>query len=211
VRTVPINYFDYDLYVKARADVAPRLVAGDYGVFLDCYLPFHSDMEFCGYPRVEPARYYRSLNRFFELLEREYGCRVVIAAHPRACYDDATFAGRPMYRLVTAELVRDARFVLTHWSTALCYAVLNDKPLLFIYTDDIATTYRRYHMRDMRHFAHCLDVPMCNIDTMPDARGLAIPPVNTACYQRYKYDFLTSPESEHTATQEIFWREIRAQ
>jgi hypothetical protein len=211
MRTVPINYFDYDLFVKARVDGAPRLVGGDYCVFLDCYLPFHSDLEFCGYPRVEAERYFRSLNRFFDLLERAYGWRVVIASHPRARYDDATFAGRPMHRLVTAELVRDARCVLTHWSTALSYAVLNAKPLLFIYTDDIATTYARHHMRDMRHFARCLDAPMCNIDTVRETRGLAIPSVNTACYQRYKYDFLTSPESEHTPTQEIFWREIRAQ
>jgi hypothetical protein len=210
-RVVPINYFDYDLYVRAKSDGARRLVEGRYIVFLDSNLPFHSDLAFLGYARIDPVRYYRSLNRFFELLERAYGFRVVIAAHPRADYDANTFAGRPMYRLVTAELVRDAEFVLSHTSTAMSYAVLNAKPLMFIYTDDIATTYEHSLIREMSCFARCLDAAVYNIDALSDAGGLALRPLNHGRYERYKYDFLTSPESEDTPTQEIFWREICAQ
>jgi hypothetical protein len=210
-KVVPINYFDYDLYVKAKSAGAPPVVPGRYIVFLDSNLPFHSDLAFLGYRHIDPVRYYRSLNRFFELLEQAYGVRVVIAAHPRADYDASTFAQRPMHRLVTAELVRDADLVLSHTSTAMSYAVLNGKPLMFIYTDDIAATYERTFMREMHCYAHRLDAPMCNVDAVHDALALALPPVNAGRYQRYKYDFLTSPESENTPTQEIFWRELCAQ
>jgi hypothetical protein len=210
LRVVPISYFDYDLYLKARADGGRRLVEERYIVFLDNYVPLHPDLAFSGYPRIDPARYYRSLNRFFDLLERAYGMRVAIAAHPRADYHTGTFAGRPMYRMVTAELVRDAEFVISHHSTAISYAVLNAKPLLFIHTDDIAATYAHSFMNYLRCFARCLDAPLYNIDAVGDARQIALRPVNAARYERYKYDFLTCPEAENTPTQEILWREIRA-
>jgi hypothetical protein len=210
-RVVPINYFDYDLYVKAKSNGAVRLVEGRYIVFLDSNLPFHSDLPFCGYPQIDPLPYYRSLNRFFDLLEATYGWRVVIAAHPRADYDTNTFAGRPMHRLMTAELVRDAEFALSHTSTAMSYAVLSAKPLIFIYTGDFAVAYGRTLLREMHCFARSLDAPLCNVDSVVDARQIAVRPVNPSCYERYKYDYLTSPQSENTPTQEIFWREIRAQ
>ena len=75
---------------------------------------------------------------FFDWLERDYGVRIVIAAHPKSLYDRHPdyFGGRPALRGKTAELVRKSGFVLTHGSTALNFAVLFNKPLLFI------TTYR---------------------------------------------------------------------
>ena len=101
-KVVPINLCDYDHYVKARA-AGGRLFEGRYSVFLDVNLPYQSDLAFCGYPQIDAGRYFRSLNRFFGLLERQYGLKVVIAAHPKADYDAATFEGRPIHRLVTAE------------------------------------------------------------------------------------------------------------
>lgn len=210
-RVVPVNYFDYDLYVQAKRAGAQRLVQGRYIVFLDSNLPYHSDLAFLGYRHIDPERYYGSLNRFFEILEQAYGLGVVIAAHPRANYDSRTFAGRPVERMVTAELVRDADFALSHTSTAMSYAVLNCKPLMFIYTDDMAATYERSVMREMRCYARCLDAPVFNVNAVSLARPPALPPLNAARYQRYKYDFLTSPESENSPTQEIFWRELCAQ
>jgi hypothetical protein len=209
-RVVPINFFDYDSYVKAKSSRGCRIVTGRYAVFLDCYLPYHSDLAFVGYQPIDAGSYYRSLNRFFGLLERAYGVRVVIAAHPRAAYESATFEGRPVHRLVTAELVRDAEFVLSHTSTAMSFAVLNAKPLIFIYTDGMAATYERSLIRQMHCYADCLDAPVYNIDEISDGHAVAVERVNLACYERYKYDFLTSRQSENASTQEIFWQEIHA-
>jgi hypothetical protein len=211
VKVVPINFFDYDLFVKAKADGARRLVPGRYAVFLDSNLPYHSDFALCGYQQVEPVGYYRSLNRFFGLLERDCGVSVVIAAHPRADYDNATFQNRQIHRLVTAELVRDAEFVLSHASTAMSFAVLNVKPLVFIYTDGMAAAYQHSYLRAMRCYADYLDAPIYNVDEMSDARQVATRQISLSRYERYKYTFLTSPQSESTSTQEIFWQEIHAQ
>ena len=208
-KVVPINLCDYDHYVKVRAK-GGRLVEGRYSVFLDINLPYQSDLAFCGHPQIDPAAYFRSLNRFFGLLEREYEVRVVIAAHPKTDYDAATFEGRPMHRLVTAELVRDAEFVLSHTSTALSYAVLNAKPLVFIYTDGMAVAYRDTVIREMHCYASYLDSPIYNVDEITRGAQVAIAPVNPKSYERYKYDFLTTHESEETSTGEVFLREISA-
>jgi hypothetical protein len=209
-KVVPINFFDYDRFIEARSRDR-RLVNGRYAVFLDSNLPYHSDLAFCDLPRIDPVGYFRSLNRFFGLLEKAHGVRVVIAAHPRADYHDAIFEGRQIHRLATAELVKDAEFVLSHTSTAMSYAVLNCKPLLFIYTDGMAAAYERWFIREMRCFADYLDAPLYNVDQIHDARQVAVTQVNQACYERYKYTFLTSRQSESTPTHEIIWRELHAQ
>jgi hypothetical protein len=210
-RVVPVNFFDYDSYVSSKASCGHRIVPDRYAVFLDCYLPYHSDLAFTGYEPVDPGNYFRSLNRFFALLERTHGIRVVIAAHPRAAYDNATFEGRQIHRLVTAELVRDAEFVLSHTSTAMSFAVLNGKPLIFIYTDGMVAQYERSLVRQMHCFADCLDAPIYNVDAISDARAVVVGRVNLMCYERYKYKFLTSRASENASTREILWQEIHAQ
>lgn len=210
-RVVPINFFDYDYYLKAKRRGGGPLVKGRYAVFLDSNLPYHSDLTFVGYQHIDSAPYYRSLNRFFALLERAYGIKVVIAAHPRADYDAATFEGREMHRLVTAELVRDAEFVLSHTSTSMSLAVLNSKPIIFIYTAGMAAAYAHSYLRQMHCFADCLGAPIYNVDAITDARMVCVERVNATLYERYKYDFLTSHASENTSTEEIVWRAIHAQ
>jgi hypothetical protein len=209
-KVVPINYFDYDHYIKASRYEGRPLVTGSYAVFLDINLPYHSDLAFNGISQIDPIVYYRSLNRFFSLLEREHGIKVVIAAHPRADYSDTTFDGRQIFRLVTAELVKDAQFVLSHTSTAMSYAVLNAKPIVFIYTAEMATAFKRKFIREMQTYADRLDAPLYNIDEITGAHQVSLSQVNLGRYERYKYDFLISRQSEGTPTQEIFLRELGA-
>lgn len=205
-RVVPINLADYDHYKKAKAE-GGRLVAGRYAVFLDVYLPYHADSEFAGGQTVNPQAYYAALNRFFGLLEVKFGVKVVIAAHPKANYSEEQFQGREIYHLRTPELVRDAEFVIAHHSTSLCYAVLNNKPLLFIYTNEMASLCNTI-VSYLYGFAKYLDAPIFNLDEIAESNQIVIKEVNPGCYENYKYDFLTSHESEHETTQEIFWREI---
>lgn len=207
-RVVPVNLVDYDHYNQARGQGA-RAVAGRYAVFLDVYLPHHSDMEFAGGRKIDAHRYYQALNRFWGLLEIKYKIKVVIAAHPKADYSDNPFDGREVFHSRTPELVRDAEFVVAHHSTSLSYAVLNQKRLLFIYTNEMAALCKTI-VSYLYGFARYLDAAVCNIDEIAQADQIVLGEINARRYEAYKYDFLTSPESEHETTQEIFWREISA-
>lgn len=206
-KVVPFNLVDYDHYVRVLIK-EKHLMAGSFAVFLDIYLPHQTDLAIVGLPSVDPQEYYASLNRFFGLLEERYKVRVVIAAHPKATYGTETFHRREIFKGLTPELVRDAEFVISHHSTSIGYAVLNVKPIIFIYTDAMLDAYKATAVSYINDFAEYLDAAVFNIDEITGQEQIEIKKVNQTQYMNYKYDFLTSPESEQLSTQEIFWREI---
>lgn len=207
-KVVPINIVDYDHYVRVKSD-ADRTVEGRYAVFLDTYLPYHPDLKILGLPPVDPRQYYLMLNKFFNLLEEKYGIKVVIAAHPKSDYSVEPFQGREIYRNMTPELARDADFVISHQSTSLGYAVLNLKPIIFIYTNEMMLLYKdTLSLKEMQGFAQYLNAAIYNIDEITQGDQIVIDGVDEKRYEDYKYNFLTTHESEDTTTQEIFWREI---
>jgi hypothetical protein len=209
-RIVPINTSDYDLYRRVKL-LEERVVKGKYAVFLDIFLPYQSDLEICGLKTIEPSSYYQSLNRFFALVESKYGLKVVIAAHPKADYSPETFQGREIYRGITPELVKDADFVISHHSASLSYAVLNGKPIIIVYTDEMRRVYdHTVVMRMHLNTASYLDTVIYNIDEITQVDQINIKEINRERYDDYKYGYLTTRESENTTTQDIFWREINA-
>jgi len=206
-KVIPINLVDYDHYIKAKLE-GERPVVGKYAVFLDIYLPYQSDLKIVGMHAVNPGAYYASLNRFFELLEVQYGIKVVVAAHPKADYSVDLFNGREIYYSRTPSLVKDADFVISHHSTSLSYAVLNHKPIIFIYTNEMAALYRHTVVSYLRDFSCYLDAAIHNIDEITNGEKIIVNDVNLSRYDDYKYEFLTTHESENSLTQDIFFREI---
>ena len=206
-RIVPINFIDYDNFMRLRA--AESVVHdGPYAVFLDTNLPHQTDLRVLGLPALDPHNYYFSLNRFFDRVESQCGVKVVIAAHPKSNYDMDRFHGRACIRDLTPQLVKYAEFVITQTSSALSYAVLNFKPAIFVYTDDMLSLYTDTFMRQLHEISGYVDAPLGNIDRIADVSQIIIRPPNVERYECYKYDFLTTHESENTSTREIFFREL---
>lgn len=135
---VKSHYFDYDAYlheIRNPVQADPAL-----GVFLDNYLPFHPDWGAAS--PLDPAEYYPLLRKFFDLLEEKHGMRIVVAAHPRSLYEKLPdyFGGRPVIMGDTVNLVRRSRFVIAHQSASTSYAILFNKPLVFVTTDSLQRT-----------------------------------------------------------------------
>jgi hypothetical protein len=208
-RVVSFNYSDYDHY-KQLAITTKRLIQGKYAVFLDANAPYHSDAEIMGLKLINADNYYQSLNRFFGLLEKNYDLKVVIALNPKSNYGKEKYENRESHRLHTAELVKDAEFVILHQSSALSYAVLNLKPVLFIYTKEMMEIYKTTVIREIEGLASYLNAHTYNIDKISDGRQIILQPIIQECYDTYKYNYLTSLESESMSSAEIFWREINA-
>lgn len=208
-RIVPINMCDYDQYINERF-ASGLMEKGRYAVFLDINAVFQSDLKISNLPSLNPSDYFSSLNRFFGLLEREYRIDVVIAAHPTSNYNNEIFQGRKIYRLKTPTLVRDAEFVITHHSTSLSYAVLNIKPVIFIYTNEMLTLYKETVIRHINAQADYLKSKVYNVDEIIHGNQVAIKDIDILRYDEYKYSFLTTHESEFLTTQEIIYKEILA-
>lgn len=208
-KVIPMNAADYDQYQKINSGNLAPIVSGRYAVFLDIYLPYHADAKVVGWSSVKPDAYYASLNQFFALLEKKYNIEIVIAAHPRADYRTLNpFNGRRIFHGRTPELVKDADFVISHSSTSQSYAILNQKPIVFIYTNEMLSVYRYTYMNEIYDAARHLNAAIYNIDEISNSEQITIKAADPECYESYKYNYLTSPESEHVLTQEIFWHAI---
>lgn len=139
-KCILLHSFDMDTYIRNRKrTINNEMVGKKYAVFIDEYMEGHSDFKKEG--RKAPInvrkRYYRELNNFFTMIEKIYGCEVVIALHPKAEYVDNPFCGRKMIVNQTHTLIENAALCILHDST--CYPVILffKKPYFQITTTDL--------------------------------------------------------------------------
>ena len=206
-RIVSFNCIDFDNFKRVELS-DKKVINGKYAVLIDSNNPYHSDSGITGSKRLNADNYFKSLNRFMGLIEKKYDLKVVIAANPKSKYGNEKYENREFYRLQTAELVKNAEFVIIHQSTTLSYAVLNVKPVIFMYTDEMLQLYRHSSIHDIEGLASYLNASVYNVDQITDGSQVEVPIPNRDRYYAYKYDFLTSQESENISSAEIFWREI---
>lgn len=206
-KVVPFNLCDYDHFINVQ-NTYSKPISGKYAVFLDINLPYQSDLAICGLPAVDAKNYFESLNNFFDILEKKSDLKVVVAAHPKSKYGSEVFGARECHRMVTAELVKDAEYVITHTSTAISYAVLNVKPIIFIYNDNMMRVYKNTIIKEIQCLASYLNGNLYNVDKVTNIKEIDIKQPDRVLYESYKYAYLTSPESKSSSSAEIFWREI---
>jgi len=153
---------DYDIYLGLQSVEVP---AEEYAVFIDQDLCSHSDNireNIDSY--VTPSKYFPALCRGLKRISALLTVSMRIAAHPRAsCRDRGAdcFEGIPVEYGKTAELIRSCRLVLCHYSTAAQFAVLFKKPVVFVTTDELASSAVGRYVAD---FAAALGKPVVNLD-----------------------------------------------
>lgn len=190
---IPVNSFDYEDYLK-NADLPSIVEHSDYIVFLDEYYAYHPDVLLWGRP-VTPEKYYSSLNRFFNYLEKRYQMPVIIAAHPKSDYSDSTFNGRQIVKYETPRLVKNSSLVLGHDSLSLSFPILNYKPLVFIYTNEFSHT-GLSTLVWMKKYSSLLKRPLVNIDIENEYEGIDyLNAADKSSYDVYKFRYLTSEAS----------------
>jgi hypothetical protein len=138
-QVIRAHNFDYDIYLQLVKET--QETGGDYLVFIDQDRCFHVEYIYQhSSSTVTPEKYFpvicKGLKRISEALRME----VRVAGHPRATYQKSGvdyFKGFPVEYGRTAELIRDCRVVVGHDSTALQFAVLFGKPIIFVTTDEL--------------------------------------------------------------------------
>lgn len=206
-KLIPINSFDYDAYLLLR-DESNIEIKERYCVFLDGYMPYHPDFKMMNLPQIDPETYYSSLNKFFTWVECTYKVKVIIAAHPKSNYDDKkSYDDRIIIKNKTAELVQHAEFILLHASTAISFAVLFKKPLVFINTNAIKEIYYYTHYLMIQYFSELLKAAYTNIDE--NYSTMKVLPVDENAYTFYKYKYLTNPPSENIPSSSIIINYIK--
>jgi hypothetical protein len=135
--------FDYDIYLKlARSGGA---AAEKYAVFVDQDYCFHPEFT-CedSSTIITPGKYFPAVCSGLATISASLKMPMRIAAHPRATYRQRgmnCFEGFPVEYGRTAELIRDCSAVVCHDSTAIQFAVLFGKPVIFVTTDELIPCY----------------------------------------------------------------------
>ena len=208
-RVVPFNLTDFEYYKRAELS-NDRIVDGKYALFLDSNEPYHSDNIGTGKKYPNPEKYFKSVNRFIDLIEKSHKIKVVIAANPKSKYGAEKYENREFYRLLTPELAKNSEYIIVPYaSMAISYAILNVKPILFIYNDQLKDIWPEM-IEEMQGLASYLNIQIYNADLVTHGSQVIIEPPSFENYDSYKYNYLTSYESENASSAQIFWEEINA-
>lgn len=196
--------FDYDLYLNLRDRKGTR--SKPYAVFLDQNLAYHSDLVYNGIKSsVTAGKYYPSLLAFFDMFERVTGIDVIFSAHPRSRYDLRPYllSGKVPVQGATAELIRDADVVLSHDSTAISFAILWRKPMIFLTSNELK---RSLHGFEIELFSNLLEAPLVNIDNLNELNIdlTAWMGFDEGAYSDYQKKYIKMPGTPELPVWEIF-------
>lgn len=197
-KVIHVNHFDYDKFLYSD-DKTNRIVNTKYCIFLDDNIVYDADLKMINM-QINPIPYFKSLCSFFDYLENNFNVKVIIAAHPKAQYHGNEFGDRIIIKDKTIELAKHCNFAITHFSTSVAFAVLYEKPLLFVYTEEIKA---RLYYNFLINIANELGADIYNIDNGKYG-VLDIKEPDLIKYNKYKYNYLTSRKSENNLTKNIF-------
>jgi hypothetical protein len=134
---------DYHTFNKVKKELVlnrSHQAVEPFILFIDDNLPGAHDWTLLGISApVTEALYYPALNTFFEKIESIYDMPVRIAAHPSDADEDYVrkMGVRHVIYGNTAMLTLQSSLVLMHASTAVSFAVMARKPIIFLTTQEL--------------------------------------------------------------------------
>ncbi|MBI2889493.1 MAG: hypothetical protein HYY13_01795 [Nitrospirae bacterium] len=191
---------DYEAFRSCLQDPAGSLTEA---VFLDEFLPSHPDLTALGLRLdIRPQEYYAALRSFLDMVESRLGLRVVVAADPKGEYRarEDWFGGREVVFNATPRLVRQARLVLAHRSTAIGCAVMARKPVLLFTTRYL---HRTHHRRYLDGFARALGKRLWYMEDPQSIEWDDVFNVDQEAYARFMRDYVKTEESPDLPLWEI--------
>jgi hypothetical protein len=207
-RQVDAHSFDYERFRTACARPLPHSLRQlpPYAVYLDEDITGHEDNVEMGFTApTSEALFYPSLNLFFDRFERATGLAVVIAGYPsRKRGISERFGGRPVFFGLSAELISASQVVFAHASTAISFAVLWRRPLVFLTSGDITASWYEPWIESPRAL---LRAPLIDLDAeavLPDCELF-----DESAYAAYERTYIKSVGSPDAALWDILTRATR--
>lgn len=136
---VPFSTIDYSkILIKKRNKIKSIKYSNNYAVYIsdrDYIMPpeealqnkvIKSNLSFYGW--------HKPLLNFFDNLEKKFNLKIIIAAHPKGIKKNniKMFSPRRVFFNKTYKLIKHCKFVITLRSSAMNYAVIYKKPIIFL-------------------------------------------------------------------------------
>lgn len=193
-RTVWLHSLDFDNYLAEKS--RPSGLDMQQWVYIETYSRSDPDQFFCPNNRAfrPDETFFAQLREAFTAIETAYHVRIVIVEHPKkAQADTIDYGSRRCYRGNTAGVIRSSAAVLSHDSTAINYAVLFRKPLIFLTSSAIKAT---DNGRKINALAHIFGKEPVFIDKSPVSVPDSAVAVDEGIYSRYITEYITKSREE---------------
>jgi len=211
-RIIKIPSYDFDekiLINKKRLNLFKN--SKDYAVYLDMGNNHPDEL----YPQekyfppesvIEYNTWYNPLNNFFKKFISCTNLDLKIAAHPRAKYKKNSIKFGKIYFNKTIELISKCKIVLVHRSTALHFAILFQKPLMFLIADNYKSTEKRW----TNILADYFNKKPINMSFVKFNKEIFYNEMkfNKKIYSDFKKDFIVDIKNPNKASYEIIFNSI---
>jgi hypothetical protein len=174
--------------------------SSNYAVFIDGAGPLFTSDSFLLKTKIyfSVENWYPSLSSFFDFVESKTNKRVHIAGHYKSKHPEVSpyFGNRNVFYDKTKELIKNCSFVITRNSTAISYAVIYNKPIIFICSNETICDLNQ--MVYINYLVNILNSKLINIDDYKtDLNFKEYLMINRSSYGNFKYNYLTSCDSQN--------------
>jgi hypothetical protein len=184
---IKTNSFDFDTFILNK--YKKNLKFKNYFVFIDNSISNHPDYSYHGATLdIDDKKYYNDHKLFFDHFEKENNTKIIIAGSPKIKYNNnKIFGNRVIKYQLTSLLIKNSRGVLIHNSSAVNFAVLYRKPIIFLTTNEISKTWFGYYNDILSNF---FKQKIININSYKRA-DLKMLKININIFKRYQNMFIT--------------------
>lgn len=164
---IKAHNYDYDFFIKKEPLELNK--NSNFLVFLDEDGPYHSDFSRLGIePFVTSKNYFPIIDDGLEKISNILKLNIKIAAHPRSNYSKKNIKYKhDILENKTFELIKEAKIVVAHCSTALQWAIIMKKPIILVTTNEIEqASYSKIYLKLIKEFSRELGKKTLNINDL---------------------------------------------
>jgi hypothetical protein len=207
---IKAHSMDYDVYLNVK-DIKRNEINKPYAVFLDQDMASHPDPVVLGLEReINEFKYYKDLTKFLKKFEADTKLKVIVSIHPKSKNQNLKnlLEGIEFSKENSAELVKNSSLTLLHDSTAISFAILFNKPTLFLTSNHLNKS--QFGPR-IKNVAKTVNSRIINMDDFLqkkiDTKYLF--QIDQDKYKDYLDQYIKIPNSPNLPIWEIFSKQIK--
>ncbi len=190
------NFPDFNMHLATRKKRLKKYSQEKFALFLEAATPLsegdryisNDDKDVWGDPKI----WFKNLNSFFDFVEKQLKVQIKIAPHPKIKHKNLRphyYSGRKIIRHDLAEIAKYSKFFISRSSSAMCYAVIYNKPAIFITNNKIMNGPK---FRFQKSYSSKFGKDPINIDKNLDLNNLKSNfIINKKKYRKFKINYLS--------------------
>lgn len=181
----------YDEYLDFKKKRLVKKIKKRKVLFIDQGVPFHPDTTLLGLHSIKAKEYYSSINKYLEKIKKKLNYQVSVACHPKInpkkikkyfSNFSVTF-GNTIFQVMNSDLV------ILHDSTAMNYAVMFGKPIIFVTNNSLKNGIIPYN-EIIKSKAKLLNKGYVNIDVDNEINIAKYFDIDKKAYKKYSDNFI---------------------